>query len=321
MDCARAHSSATVLDLTTAQGDSGVRAHAPAEGDSHMKAAVLTAVNQELRVPLTVIMGSATTLIQHERRLSRAEQQEFLRTICGATEQLEATLEHLAQLATLEAGPLALRRAPIDLARVVRQSIEAFDEKQCGPQKPWQEVFRLRYADDSSRRTRAQYRVRADAYWLRIAIYYLLERAALQKAGDETIDVLFRPLAANKARPHGAARPARCAMVAGEALFASDRPTRQGILTTIRCVSSSAPPSERIDRTSARSALANAVVGQDVAELGLGYVLCQRIIQLHDGEVCVERGSVHEPNTGARGVFHVLLPTEEGTSGSAARKK
>ena len=173
----------------------------------------------------------------------------------------------------------------------------------------------MRYADGSSRRTRARYRVRADAYWLSIAIYFLLERATLQKIGDETIDIVFQPLAANKGRPVGASLPTGCAMVVGEALLPSDRLTRQCVLTTISCVSPSAPPSERTDLT-ARAAPANSVVGQDVIELGLGYVLCQRIMQLHDGDFCVAGG-----NTGARGVFHVLLPTEGATSGSAARKK
>src|SRR5262245_35179629 len=100
-----------------------------------MKSALLSAVNQELRVPLTVILVSAKTLTQHDQRLRRAEQQEFLGAICGAAEQLEASLDHLARLTTLEAEPLALRRVPIDLARVVRQSIEDFDEKHSGRQK------------------------------------------------------------------------------------------------------------------------------------------------------------------------------------------
>jgi signal transduction histidine kinase len=310
-----------VRPLCGAAGVKRSRARVTAENESHMKATLLTAVNQELRIPLTVIKGSATTLLQHERRLPRAEQQEFLRTISGATDQLKASLDYLARLATLEAEPLALRKVPIDLVRVVRQSIEAFDEKHSGQQRHWQDAYRVRHAGVSSRRTRARYRVRADAHWLSIATYFLLERASLQKLADEAIDVLFRPLTANQARPLGASHPASYATVEEEALLSAGRPTRQCVLTTIRCVSPSAPPSEQLDLAGALFALVNTAVGQDMAELGLGYALCQRIVQLHGGDMCVEGANATEPNTGARGVFHVVLPTEGGTSGSAVRKK
>ena len=58
--------------------------------------------------------------------------------------------------------------------------------------------------------------------------------------------------------------------------------------------------------------------GETITDLGLGYVLCQRIMQLHGGELRVESGNGSEPSTAARGAFHVILPIEGGTPWSSA---
>src|SRR5262249_36513941 len=125
----------------------------------------------------------------------------------------------------------------------------------------------------------------------------------------------------NQARQVGASLRMSQAMVAGKALLSARRLTRHCVLTTIRCVSLSAPPGERVDPAGARFVLSNLAGGLDVTELGLGYMLCQRIVQLHGGDIYVERMNASEHATGTRGVFHLLLPTEGGTSRNSARKR
>jgi K+-sensing histidine kinase KdpD len=285
-----------------------------------MEATLLTAATQELRIPLTVIKGCAATLLQHERRLPRAEQQEFLWTICSASDQLGVALDHLARLATLETVPLALRQVPVDLVRVVRESIETVDEQHSGQQKPRQTICRVRHVGGSGQRTRPRYLVRADPFWLSKAFHFLLERATVERVGDEGIDVLFQSLTDNQARPISTSPRPSCTMVAAEALPSAIPPTGQCVLTTIRCASPSAPASEHTDPSGAPFTQPSPTGGHQVTDLGLGYMLCQRIVQLHGGALWVESGNGSEPNIGARGAIHVLLPTEVGTSGSSARK-
>lgn len=283
-----------------------------------MKATLLTAASQELRIPLTVIKGCTATLLQHERRLPRAEQREFLWTIDSATDQMEVALDYLAGLAMLETEPLALSRVPIDLVHVVRQSIKTVDEKHAGQQKPRRMIYRVRYIGGSDRRTRPRYLVRADSYWLSSAIHLLLERATLQKEGNEGVDVLFRRFTDNEGRPVGTSQRPGCTMVAAGSLPSSSPSTRQCVLMTIRCASPSASPRRHTDLTGAQFAQLDSAGGYEVTELGLGFVLCQRIVQLHGGELRVESGNGSEPNTAVRGAFHVILPTEGGTSWSSA---
>ncbi len=285
-----------------------------------MEATLLTAASQELRIPLTVIKGCAATLLQHERRLPRAEQQEFLRTICGASDQLEVALDHLAWFATLETVPLVLRQVPVDLVRVVRESMETVDEKDAGQHKRRQTIWRVRHLGGSGQRTRPRYLVRADPFWLSKAFHFLLDRAAVERVEDEGIDVLFHSLMDNQAQPISNSPRPSYTMTAAEALPSAALPTRQYVLTTIRCASPSAPPSDHIDPSGAPFTQPSPTGGHQATDLGLGFMLCQRIVQLHSGELTVESGNGSESNSGARGVFHVLLPTEEGTSGSSARK-
>jgi signal transduction histidine kinase len=280
----------------------------------HMKATLLTAASQELRIPLTVIKGCTATLLQHERRLSRAEQREFLWSIDSATDQMEVALDYLAGLATLETEPLALSRDPIDLVRVVRQSIKTVDEEHAGQQKPRRVIYRVRHIGGSVKRTRPRYLVRADSYWLSNAIHLLLERATLQKVGDEGVDVVLRTFTDSEGRLVGTSQHPGCAKVTAGSLPSSGQGTRQCVLMTICCASPSASPSEHTDSTGARFAQLDPAGGYAVTELGLGFVLCQRIVQLHGGELRVDSRKGSEPTIAARGAFHVLLPTEGGTS-------
>jgi signal transduction histidine kinase len=286
-----------------------------------MKATLLTAANQELRIPLTVIKGCTATLLQHERRLLRAEQREFLWTIDSATDQMEVALDYLAGLATLETEQLVLCRVPINLVRVVRQSIKTVVEKHAGQQKPRRVIYRVRHIGDSARRTPPRYLVRADSYWLSNAIHFLLESATLQKLEEEGVDVLFCAFTDDQPRLVGTSPRLNYSnynMVAARSLPSSGQGTRQCVLMTIRCASPSASRTEHADHTGAQFAQLDPAGGYEVTDLGLGYVLCQRIMQLHGGELRVESGNGSEPSTAARGAFHVILPIEGGTPWSSA---
>ncbi|HEV2237614.1 MAG TPA: histidine kinase dimerization/phospho-acceptor domain-containing protein, partial [Ktedonobacterales bacterium] len=84
-----------------------------ARAGEHLNAELLGTVSHELRSPLAVIKGYATTLLRHERRLSRTERHEFLAAIDEATDQLDAIITRLLRFSTLETT-VETRHAPLD---------------------------------------------------------------------------------------------------------------------------------------------------------------------------------------------------------------
>ena len=69
-----------------------------------MRNALLSAVSHDLRTPLAVITGAATTLRDDEDRLPRAARHELLSSIVEDARRLERVLGNLLQLTRVEAG-------------------------------------------------------------------------------------------------------------------------------------------------------------------------------------------------------------------------
>jgi K+-sensing histidine kinase KdpD len=74
-----------------------------------LKAELLASVSHELRSPLTAIKGYATTLLRHERRISREERHEFLLAINAASDRLAGVIDSL--------GCLPVQLSPLPHAR------------------------------------------------------------------------------------------------------------------------------------------------------------------------------------------------------------
>ncbi|HYU19925.1 MAG TPA: ATP-binding protein [Chloroflexota bacterium] len=84
-----------------------------------LKTELLSTVSHELRTPLSSIKGYATTLLEHDRVLSRAETREFLETIDSESDRLDEMIRNLLDMSRLEAGVLKMDREPIQMAEVV----------------------------------------------------------------------------------------------------------------------------------------------------------------------------------------------------------
>jgi len=69
-----------------------------------MRNALLSAVSHDLRTPLAVITGAATTLRDDEDRLPRAARRELLSQIVDDARRLERVLANLLQLTRVESG-------------------------------------------------------------------------------------------------------------------------------------------------------------------------------------------------------------------------
>jgi signal transduction histidine kinase len=85
-----------------------------------LKTELLSTVSHELRTPLGSIKGYATTLMEHESRLSRDERREFLEIIDTESDRLDELIRNLLDMSRLEAGVLRMDREPVELSEVVR---------------------------------------------------------------------------------------------------------------------------------------------------------------------------------------------------------
>lgn len=78
--------------------------------------------SHELRTPITVLLAQTQTALARER--SAAEYREALNACQRAAQRMRSLSESLLVLARLDAGQHQMKQAPVDLSRIVRESIE-----------------------------------------------------------------------------------------------------------------------------------------------------------------------------------------------------
>jgi signal transduction histidine kinase len=89
-----------------------------------LKSELLQTVSHELRTPLGSIKGFTTTLIEHDRRLSREEKLEFLEIIDQESDRLRGLIEDLLDMSKIEAGVLQLDHQALPVAKLVLEAIK-----------------------------------------------------------------------------------------------------------------------------------------------------------------------------------------------------
>jgi two-component system sensor histidine kinase KdpD len=92
---------------------SALRAHT-----EELRSSLLSAVSHDLRTPLAVITGAATTLRDDASRLTPAAREELLGSIVEDAKRLERVLGNLLQLTRVESG-LKPNREPIPVEELV----------------------------------------------------------------------------------------------------------------------------------------------------------------------------------------------------------
>ena len=96
---------------------------ARAQAASQAKSEFLSAVSHELRTPLTSIRGFAELM---ERRLDQPKFREQAGIIRRSAEHLNTVLSDILDFAKIEAGAMAVRRAPVSLRPLLESSVEVF---------------------------------------------------------------------------------------------------------------------------------------------------------------------------------------------------
>jgi len=92
---------------------------------AHLKSSFVSNVTHELKTPIALIRLSAETL-QLRRFSTPAEGDAFLAGIARETRRLQQLVDNILDFARLEAGQAELRPGTVDLARVVRETVEDF---------------------------------------------------------------------------------------------------------------------------------------------------------------------------------------------------
>lgn len=101
--------------------------HAAAEqlrANDRLKQTFLTAVSHELRSPVTVVSGMATTLLEHGDRLDADERRRALESLSVQSARLHRTLDDLLDVDRLERGASRATFAPLDVAELVRATVQ-----------------------------------------------------------------------------------------------------------------------------------------------------------------------------------------------------
>ena len=81
----------------------------------------------DLRAPLSIIVGFASTLHDHAERFDDEQRRSILQRIVVNTRRLSEFVENLLQFARIESDELQLDAAPFDLATLVRRTVGEFE--------------------------------------------------------------------------------------------------------------------------------------------------------------------------------------------------
>ncbi len=91
----------------------------PASAISNEQAEVIASISQELRQPMSSIVGYTDLLLGESVGILGALQRKFVERIKGSTERIGGLIEDLIQLTTLEAGRMDLKPEPIDINLII----------------------------------------------------------------------------------------------------------------------------------------------------------------------------------------------------------
>jgi PAS domain S-box-containing protein len=89
------------------------------------KSDLVATISHELRTPMTAVYGAATTLLHREDQLSRDQHRQLLEMIAAESRRLAQITEEVLLTSQLDRGDLRIERQPVDVADVVRATVDA----------------------------------------------------------------------------------------------------------------------------------------------------------------------------------------------------
>ncbi len=92
--------------------------------EERLRNSVLASLSHDLRTPLSVIAGSASTLRENRSRLSSEEQDQLLATIFEQSRAMTSEVGDLLEMTRLHAGPVQLNRQWYPLEELIGAALE-----------------------------------------------------------------------------------------------------------------------------------------------------------------------------------------------------
>jgi signal transduction histidine kinase len=89
------------------------------------KSDLVATISHELRTPMTAVYGAATTLLHREGALSQQQRRQLLEVIESEAKRLAHITEEVLLTSQLDRGDLRIAHEVVDVADVVRTTVEA----------------------------------------------------------------------------------------------------------------------------------------------------------------------------------------------------
>ncbi len=96
------------------------------------KTELMAITAHDLRTPLAIIVGFASTLHDNADRLDADQQRSLLQRIVVNTRRLSEFVENLLQFTRIESGELQIESEPFDLAALVHRTVSEFEASEPG---------------------------------------------------------------------------------------------------------------------------------------------------------------------------------------------
>ncbi len=105
----------------------------------------IATISHELRTPMAAVYGASMTLLRDDVTLEHERRRELLQMIATQAARLSQITEEVLLTNQLDRGTVAVRREPVDVGAVVRESIEAIRSQYGG-----QALVNVELAEDTS---------------------------------------------------------------------------------------------------------------------------------------------------------------------------
>jgi two-component system sensor histidine kinase KdpD len=144
-----------------------------------LRSSLLSSVSHDLRTPLAVITGSASTLLQSAPSMPEATRQDLLKTVLEEAERLNRLIRNLLDMTRLESGAVKVKKEWLPLEEVVGAALDRLDARLAG-------------RDVHVELPRDLPLVPCDAVLIEQALINLLENAAKYSAGRIDVTAAVR---------------------------------------------------------------------------------------------------------------------------------
>jgi signal transduction histidine kinase len=242
---------------------------------------VIASIAQELRTPMSSIMGYTELLLRESVGILGPLQRKFLQRVKANTERMGALLDDLIRITTLDAGRLQLESEKVDvlytLEEVVMNVANVYNEKGLTLRLALPQVLPP---------------ITADREALLEIIGYLLSNAALASPVEGKVELVLEAREESLADHDGGAAPVPC-------LYIAVQDSGKGV------------DPEDYGRVFAARYRADNPLIEGLGDTGVSLSLAKLLVDAHSGRIWIDS------RKGEGTTFHVLLPIDSAPQGAA----